>query len=140
MVYVPTGNRQKRCPKCIKVYNKQWQQNYRCLETSIVASRLCQKKYCHTLKGYLARLYNNINQRCHNTKQKSYENYGGRGIQNKFESVNEFINYIVDHLGYNRLEKIKGLQIDRINNNGNYEPGNIQFVTQTENLRNRGGT
>lgn len=84
-------------------------------------------------------LYNvwcGMNQRCHYEKSKGYHNYGGRGIKvceewNKsnpkgFENFCEYVG-----------ERPKGLQMDRIDNDGNYEPGNIRWVTCRENLENR---
>lgn len=74
-----------------------------------------------------------IKQRCNNPKYKGYKNYGGRGIRCLFKSSDEFVNYIINEL---QIDPRK-LTIDRIDNDGNYERGNIRFVTQTENLKNR---
>lgn len=86
---------------------------------------------------------NGMRQRCNNPNNNSYKWYGARGIQVKFESSREFICYVMDDLGYNTLEKLReihNLVIDRIDNSGHYEPGNIRFVTTAENIRNRGPT
>ena len=74
-----------------------------------------------------------IKQRCNNPNHKAYKYYGGRGIQNKFKSLDEFRNYIINEL---QIDPRK-LTIDRINNNGNYEKENIRFVTQAENNKNK---
>ncbi len=91
------------------------------------------KKYCSTVNGHLRQVYKYIKRRCDNPDCKSYKNYGGRGIQNRFISVEEFLNYVINELQVDP----RGLQIDRINNGGNYEKGNIRFVTAGENLKNR---
>ena len=97
-------------------------------------SRGYEKKYKSTLRGYLkAVVWKQINQRCNNPSHKAYRNYGGRGIQNKFNSFNDFYSHVVDDLKANPF----GLTIDRINNDGNYEQGNIRFVTRAVNNRNR---
>ena len=66
---------------------------------------------------------------------KDYKNYGGHGIKNKFKSTGEFVDYVINELQVDPC----GLQIDRINNDGNYERGSIRFVTCSENNRNRRG-
>ena len=93
----------------------------------------CNRKYRQTIKGCLHAVYANLKQRCNNPKTRNYKNYGGRGIKNKFKSVNEFIDYIINVLQIDP----RRLQIDRIDNDGHYEKGNIRFITAKENANNR---
>lgn len=82
----------------------------------------------------LYRVWDGIIQRCCNPNAKNYHNYGGRGISVCDEwrtDFSVFEEYCISN-GWK-----EGLQIDRVNNNGNYCPGNIRFVTQAENLRNK---
>ena len=72
-------------------------------------------------------------QRCENPKDKGYHNYGARGIQFDFPSVTAAGLYLIQMFGLPGRE----MEIDRIDNNGNYAPGNIRFVTHTENNRNK---
>lgn len=86
------------------------------------------------LKKKLSDLHYGMIQRCHNPKDKGYKNYGARGItvceewRNNKES---FFKWALEN-GYDF-----GLQIDRINPNGNYEPLNCRFITSRENNNNR---
>lgn len=89
--------------------------------------------YGQTVKGHLRSTFNSMKQRCHNPKMHNYHRYGGRGIKTKFKNVNEFIDYVLNELKADP----RGLTIDRINNDGNYEPGNIRFVTMKVNRNNR---
>ena len=73
-------------------------------------------------------------QRCNNPQSGSYRNYGARGIECRFGSVAEAVEYILQHLPH---ETYQGLDIDRRDNNGHYEPGNLRLVTRRENLANR---
>jgi hypothetical protein len=68
--------------------------------------------------------------RCTDPNNISYKNYGGRGIKFLFESVEQF---------YAELgpKPTPAHSIDRINNDGNYEPGNVRWATRAEQLRNR---
>ena len=71
-----------------------------------------------------------MGQRCNNPKNPDYPRYGGRGIT-VCERWMTFENFLAD-MG----EKPRGQSIDRINNNGNYEPGNCKWATQREQVRN----
>ncbi len=90
------------------------------------------REYCNTIKGRLRRTYGDMNNCCNNPKNKRYHRYGGRGIELKFTS-DEFVDYVVNELQIDP----RGLTIDRIDNDGHYEPGNIRFVTRVENNKNR---
>lgn len=96
-----------------------------------------QRMYRSTLLWRLRQVYANLKYRCNNPDNPGFKNYGKRGIKNKFNSFDGFRDYIISALRYDTYEKIKGLEIDRIDNNGNYEKGNIRFVTRSENCYNR---
>ena len=76
-----------------------------------------------------------IFQRCNNPNDKAYRNYGGRGIECRFGSVKELVDYL-----RTLPEWDSGKEIDRILNNGHYERGNIKFSTRKEQLANRRNT
>ena len=98
----------------------------------VVCSR-ANKKRRSTIRGHLQDVFSSIKSHCTNPKVHNYNRYGGRGIKVCFVSSNEFIDYVINVLQVDP----RRLQIDRINNDGNYEQGNIRFVTRSENCRNR---
>jgi hypothetical protein len=73
-----------------------------------------------------------MHSRCENPKEAGYKNYGGRGIT-VCERWRSFENFYAD-VGDRPSPKHS---IDRINNDGNYEPGNVRWATRTEQNRNR---
>lgn len=82
----------------------------------------------------LKNILRNMKARCYVVKNKSYHRYGGRGIKICQEWLGEkdvFINWALEN------GSKKGLQIDRRDNDGNYEPGNCRFVTPLVNSNNK---
>lgn len=81
------------------------------------------------------RVWSNMIQRCHNTKAPGFKDYGGRGISVCAAWRNSFWKFLRD-VGERPFPEA---QLDRRDNNGNYEPDNCRWVTPTENMRNRRG-
>ena len=71
--------------------------------------------------------------RCENPNDPQYPNYGGRGIQFNFPSVTEAGLYLIRTFGI----PSRDLELDRIDNNGHYEEGNVRFVPRAVNQGNR---
>lgn len=88
----------------------------------------------HGLGGTsLYKVWCSMRDRCHNSRCKAYQNYGGRGITVclEWEDIASFIKWALDN-GYQ-----KGLEIDRIDNDKGYSPNNCRFVTRSVNSMNR---
>lgn len=81
----------------------------------------------------LYKIWDAMKRRCYNSKHIYFKNYGGRGIKICDEWLNDFYAFKKWSLsnGYEAT-----LTIDRINNNGNYEPSNCRWVTNKENCNN----
>ena len=73
-----------------------------------------------------------MKRRCSDPKKPGFKNYGGRGIKvcDRWQS---FANFLTD-MGPRPAPK---LTLDRIDNNGNYEPGNIRWATPAEQAANK---
>lgn len=83
-------------------------------------------------------IWSNMRQRCYREKDIGYKDYGGRGIRVCDEWNNSFDNFynwaICNGYEYKGERKT---HIDRIDNNGNYEPSNCRWVDQIYNARNK---
>lgn len=73
-----------------------------------------------------------MKQRCINTNRKDYHLYGGRGIAVCDRWFSSFENFLED-IG----ERPEGRSLDRIDNDGNYEPANCRWATAKEQRANQ---
>lgn len=102
-----------------------------CLQKELVSKRFSKHGLTKEYKN-LINIWSSMNRRCSNSADNAYKNYGGRGIKvcNEWKnSVESFCDWAI-HNGYQR-----GLSIDRIDVNGNYEPSNCQWITRSENSK-----
>lgn len=99
------------------------------VQTDIAATfrRVRMEKGTKRLKA----VWRTMKARCDNPKVKSYPIYGGRGIRvcPRWQS---FENFLAD-MGVCE----RGMTLDRINNDGNYEPANCRWTTRQEQNKNR---
>tara|TARA_R110000744_G_C19241741_1_gene549346 strand:+ start:161 stop:811 length:651 start_codon:yes stop_codon:yes gene_type:complete len=95
----------------------------------------CNIAVANTTHGFsktpIYKVWNSMLQRCGNTKNAGYANYGGRGIT-VCDSWSKFENFYSD-MG---SSYIKGLQLDRTDNDKGYSKDNCRWVTRSENALN----
>lgn len=87
-------------------------------------------------KHRIADKYYSMLKRCNNPKRKDYKHYGGRGITicpRWADKSTGLANFIEDmYPSY-----IEGYELERMNNDGNYEPGNCTWATRQSQVLNR---
>lgn len=123
-----TKNAKFKCELCDKEYVVnfyRWYHNGR------------QKCECTKVdfKNKLYHRYNKMLYRCYNPKSSNYSYYGGRGIKVCDRWKNSFENFLEDM----QTTYFEGAELDRIDNDGDYQPSNCQWVTHSHNMLNRHG-
>jgi hypothetical protein len=89
-----------------------------------------KKHGLHDIKEYS--VWKGMKRRCYNPNEKCFPYYGGRGITVCDEWKNSFEAFYKD-MG----ERPENTSLDRINTDGDYEPGNCRWTTLTEQSRNK---
>jgi hypothetical protein len=86
-------------------------------------------------RAVIRRTLHSIKDRCLNPGSTAYPNYGGRGVtlwEPWRDDPEAFTGWVLENLG----PRPEGHSIDRADVNGNYEPGNIRWATQAQQMQN----
>lgn len=97
-----------------------------CLRSEMLTTHGMTKPGTNDMRKSVYRIWNNMVQRCHNPANTGYKYYGERGIKvcDGWRKFSAFYSYIGDRPS---LE----YSLERIDNDGNYEPGNVKWATKS---------
>ena len=131
-------------PHRVATYNLRKGASTRCNACAKKAAGYWTKKfYAYAIvcpdDAHRRRLLNRLSackNRCHNPNDRGYSNYGGRGIH-LYEpwrtDKSAFLAYVMSLDGWDQPR----LELDRIDVNKGYEPGNLRFISKRDNCNNK---
>lgn len=122
----------------IRAVAREYQQKRRAShpEWAKAEARRFSKMYRRDPEKRLRMKYNSMVHRCTEPQNARYASYGGRGITVYAEWLadrEKFVEYAKTLPDWDVLDR----QLDRIDNDGNYQPGNLRFTTRKVNMQNR---
>lgn len=125
------------CSNCgsIKPYlanNLKRLQSCGCLKIELQSKSVTTHGQSHSNKTPEYGAWLSMRGRCLKPQHKSYHDYGGRGITVCERWMNSFENFFAD-MG----KRPDGYSIERINNDGNYEPGNCKWIPRPHQSKNQ---
>jgi hypothetical protein len=85
----------------------------------------------------LRKAHDNIQQKCLNAKDPQYKNYGQRGISFHPDWASDRAQFVKEVIAEIGLKSCRWESLDRKNNDGNYEPGNLRWASKQEQAINR---
>lgn len=133
-----------RCPSCDGLVERRLELGYKFLSCGCArAENFAVSRRRHGYSSGIAdgkriyhplfKVFGSMKTRCYNANSPDYKNYGGRGIR----ICDTWLNDRAAFIGWGEANGYgPGLQLDRINNDGNYDPSNCRFVTPAVNSRN----
>lgn len=134
----------KCCPKCTQL--KPVSEFYRSIKYSDGLQFWCKECQRYSRSGLakprnhgesqtpLYRVWRGMRNRCSDPKASNYRWYGGRGVRVCAEWETDFLSFKSWSLAHGYEP---GMQIDRVDTDGNYEPRNCRWTTRIQNLQNR---
>ena len=117
--------------KCVSCGSIQWQDLNNLKSGKSKGCQHCSQP--RKVPKWLDRRLTAAKQRCENPRSPGYVNYGGCGIKFDFPSVTDAGLYLLETHGF----PPRNMEIDRIDTNGNYAPGNLRFVEHWVNCVNQ---
>ena len=122
-----TPRRRAHCKECGRAYQKKYRMG------NDEERRKQRERYHDRIRRWpLYKTWQDMRQRCGNPKDKDYRYYGGRGISVCDQWLNSYHAFEKD-MG----PRPEGMSMDRIDNDGNYEPGNVRWATPKQQRANQ---